>query len=65
MIIEMRTKRRWILSVLEAVDNTPEARLAKRIPPRQRQERPATSHGEKPFASRLKAATRQLAEAAG
>ena len=62
-MIEMRTKRRWILSVLEAVaestDTRPTARVTVKAPSGAR-----AANGQKGFALRLKAATRPLAEAA-
>jgi hypothetical protein len=63
MLIDMRTKRRWILSVLEAVSESTETRPAERMTVQQ----PAANrmvNGQKGFALRLKAATRPLAEAA-
>ena len=63
MIIELKTKRRWIVSVLAAVAETQETRVPSRVTARQ----PATRRmipGEKGFASRLKAATRPVADAA-
>jgi hypothetical protein len=63
MIIEMKTKRRWIVSVLEAVAEAPEGRVAARVSVRKNGER-AMNMGQKGFAMRLKAATRPLADAA-
>jgi hypothetical protein len=65
MVTESRTKRRWILSVLAAVDGTPEVRLRRGTFPRVRSDRAEDASGKKGFASRLKAATRPLAEAVG
>lgn len=62
MMIELRTKRRWIVSVLEAVAESQEGRVAVRTsvkPPRSR----AFPNGQKGFALRLKAATRELSDA--
>ena len=62
MMIDMPTKRRWIISVLEAVadpaDNRANARLVAKQPMSRRM-----ANGQKGFALRLKAATRPLAEA--
>ena len=63
MMIEMRTKRRWIVSVLEAVAEGPDARVAARVTVRQNTAR-KLNPGQKGFAMRLKAATRPLADAA-
>ena len=63
MMIEMRTKRRWIVSVLEAVAEGPDARVASRATVRQNTAR-KLNPGQKGFAMRLKAATRPLADAA-
>jgi hypothetical protein len=63
MMIEMRTKRRWIVSVLEAVAEGPDARVAARVNVRQNTAR-KLNPGQKGFAMRLKAATRPLADAA-
>lgn len=63
MIIEMRTKRRWIVSVLEAVAEQQDGRGAVRAFARQTTGRSLPS-GQKGFAMRLKAATRPLADAA-
>jgi hypothetical protein len=65
MVTESRTKRRWILSVLAAVDSTPEMRVRRGTLPRQRPDRTEDAAAKKGFASRLKAATRPLAEAVG
>lgn len=61
MIIELKTRRRWIVSVLAAVAEAQETRTPVRVAAKQsaRRLRP----GEKGFASRLKAATRPMAEA--
>jgi hypothetical protein len=63
MIIELRTKRRWIVSVLEAVAESTDTRVAARATVKQRSGR-RMSEGQKGFAMRLKAATRPLADAA-
>jgi hypothetical protein len=63
MMIEMRTKRRWIVSVLEAVAEGPDGRIGARIPARQNGAR-KLNPGQKGFAMRLKAATRPMADAA-
>ncbi|WP_374646563.1 hypothetical protein [Tabrizicola sp.] len=61
MIIELKTRRRWIVSVLAAVAEAEAARPPARVAakPSARRLRP----GEKGFASRLKAATRAMAPA--
>ncbi|MBA3908352.1 MAG: hypothetical protein C0524_00410 [Rhodobacter sp.] len=64
MIIEMRTKRRWIVSVLEAVAESADARVTVRATVRQGSGRSNMNAGQKGFAMRLKAATRPLADAA-
>jgi hypothetical protein len=63
MIIEMRTKRRWIVSVLDAVAEQQDGRGAVRAFARQSAVRSLPA-GQKGFAMRLKAATRPLADAA-
>lgn len=63
MMIEMRTKRRWIVSVLEAVAEGPDARIAARVTVRQNTAR-KLNPGQKGFAMRLKSATRPMADAA-
>lgn len=64
MMIEMRTKRRWIVSVLEAVAETGDARVTVRGTVRRSSGRSQMTPGQKGFAMRLKAATRPLADAA-
>lgn len=64
MIIEMRTKRRWIVSVLEAVAETSDTRVTVSASLRRATGRSQTNTAQKGFAMRLKAATRPLAEAA-
>jgi len=63
MMIEMKTKRRWIVSVLEAVAEGSDDRIAARVSVRQNTAR-KLNPGQKGFAMRLKAATRPLADAA-
>jgi len=63
MLIEMKTKRRWIVSVLEAVAESTEGRVAIRATVRHSTGRTVNA-GQKGFAMRLKAATRPLADAA-
>lgn len=63
MMIEMRTKRRWIVSVLDAVGEGSDDRIAVRATVRQNGPR-KLNPGQKGFAMRLKAATRPLADAA-
>jgi hypothetical protein len=63
MMIEMKTKRRWIVSVLDAVAEGSDDRIAARANVRQNTAR-KLSPGQKGFAMRLKAATRPLADAA-
>jgi len=60
MLIELKTKRRWIVSVLEAVAESQEGRVVARATIKHSGIRRFSS-GEKSFASRLKAATRPLA----
>jgi hypothetical protein len=63
MLIEMKTKRRWIVSVLEAVADGSEDRVPARATLRQNTAR-KLNPGQKGFAMRLKAVTRPLADAA-
>ncbi|NHB76270.1 hypothetical protein [Rhodobacter calidifons] len=63
MIIQMKTKRRWILSILEAVGDGTDSRVLARATVRQTSGRTAVA-GQKGFAMRLKSATRQLSDAA-
>ena len=63
MIIELKTKRRWIVSVLEAVAEAPDTRISVRASVKHGTGR-AFPTGQKGFAMRLKAATRPLADAA-
>ena len=62
MLIELKTKRRWIVSVLEAVAEAPDTRIAARVSVKQNINR--MNPGQKGFAMRLKAATRPMADAA-
>ncbi len=62
MMIEMRTKRRWIVSVLEAVADQQDGRGTVRAFTRQSAGRGFPA-GQKGFAMRLKAATRPLSDA--
>ena len=62
MIIEMRTKRRWIVSVLEAVAEQQDGPTAPRAFVKHTSGR-TMPPGQKGFAMRLKAATRPLAAA--
>ena len=62
MIIELKTKRRWIVSVLAAVAEAQETRSPARVPAKQPAARRMAS-GEKGFAMRLKAATRPVHDA--
>lgn len=64
MIIEMRTKRRWIVSVLEAVAESTDTRVTVSATLRRSTGRNRMSAGQKGFAMRLKAATRPLSDAA-
>lgn len=63
MLIELRTKRRWIVSVLEAVAESTDTQTVARVAVKQSSGRRMTE-GQKGFAMRLKAATRPLADAA-
>ena len=60
MMIELKTKRRWIVSVLEVVAESQDTRAVARATIKHSGVR-KLSTGEKSFASRLKAATRPLA----
>jgi hypothetical protein len=60
MLIELKTKRRWIVSVLEAVAEQSDGRVVARATVKHTSTR-RFSQGEKTLASRLKAVTRQLA----
>ena len=62
MLIELRTKRRWIVSVLEAVAESQDGRVSVRVSARPSSGRGFPA-GQKGFALRLKAATRPLADA--
>jgi hypothetical protein len=62
MMIELRTKRRWIVSVLEAVAESQDGRVAVRATVKQ-SGASLRPNGQKGFAMRLKAATRPLADA--
>jgi hypothetical protein len=64
MIIQMKTKRRWILSILETVGDGDETRVVARATARQTSGRTAMVPGQKGFAMRLKSATRHVADAA-
>ena len=59
MMIELKTKRRWVMSIIEAVSNGPESRVVARASARQtivrRQIEDGMSH-----TARLKAATRSM-----
>ncbi len=61
MLIELKTKRRWIVSILEAVAEQSEGRVIARATVKQTSVR-RYSHGDKSLASRLKAVTRPLAD---
>lgn len=63
MIIQMKTKRRWILSILETVGDGEDTRVVARATARQTTGRTAMAPGQKGFAMRLKSATRQVADA--
>ena len=64
MIIQMKTKRRWILSILETVGDGSDTRVVARATARQTTGRTAMIAGQKGFAMRLKTATRHLSDAA-
>ncbi|MDM7933330.1 hypothetical protein [Tabrizicola sp.] len=64
MIIELRTKRRWIVSVLDAVAESADTQVDVRATLRHSVGRSQMTPGQKGFAMRLKAATRPLADAA-
>jgi hypothetical protein len=63
MIIQMKTKRRWILSILETVGDGEDTRVVARASARQTSGRTAMVPGQKGFARRLKSATRHVADA--
>lgn len=62
MLIEMKTKRRWIVSVLKAVADGSVDRIVTHPTLRQNAAR-KLNPGQKGFAMRLKAVTRPLADA--
>lgn len=62
MLIELKTKRRWIVSVLEAVAEQSEGRVVARATVKHSSIQ-RFSTGEKSLASRLKAVTRPMASA--
>ena len=62
MIIQMKTKRRWILSILETVGDGTDSRVVARATARQTSGRTMIA-GQKGFAMRLKTATRQVSDA--
>ena len=64
MIIQMKTRRRWILSILETVGDGEDARVVARASAPQSAGRTAMVAGQKGFAMRLKTATRQVSDAA-
>ena len=63
MIIQMKTKRRWILSIFEAIADGADERLVARATVRQSTGRTMIA-GQKGFAMRLKTATRPMNDAA-
>jgi hypothetical protein len=63
MMIEMRTKRRWIVSVLDAIAESQDGRAPVRTTIKHGSGRSLPA-GQKGFAMRLKAATRPMADAA-
>jgi hypothetical protein len=62
MIIQMKTKRRWILSILETVGDATDSRVLARASVRQTSGRTMVA-GQKGFAMRLKTATRPMGDA--
>lgn len=62
MIIQMKTRRRWILSILETVGDATDARVLARASVRQTSGRTMVA-GQKGFAMRLKTATRPMGDA--
>lgn len=62
MLIELKTKRRWIVSVLEAVAEAQDTRIPARVAVKQDRQR-GDNFRQGGFAMRLKAATRPAAEA--
>lgn len=61
MMIELKTKRRWIVSILETVAEQPEGRLVARATAEFTSIR-SQKRAETGLASRLKAATQSLAD---
>ncbi len=61
MLIELKTKRRWILSILDSVAQETDGRVVARATVKHSTTRRFAS-GEMGLASRLKAVTRQLAD---
>jgi hypothetical protein len=62
MIIQMKTRRRWILSILEAVGDGMDQRVVARATVRHSSGRTMVA-GQKGFAMRLKSATRHVNDA--
>jgi hypothetical protein len=62
MIIQMKTKRRWILSILETVGDGTDDRVLARATARHTSGRTMVA-GQKGFAMRLKTATRPMNDA--
>lgn len=60
MLIELKTKRRWIVSILEAVGDQAEGRVVARATVKHSSLR-SFSDSEKGLASRLKSVTRPMA----
>ncbi|OYX25359.1 MAG: hypothetical protein B7Z10_06645 [Rhodobacterales bacterium 32-66-7] len=64
MLIETRTKRRWLLSVLDTAADETEPRLRGRTGRRQLADPSTAAAGQKGFVMRLKAVARPLSDAA-
>jgi len=64
MLIEQRTKRRWIVSVLDAAADETEPRARNRAARRQAADQAQMSGGQKGYALHLQVAARQLRDAA-
>lgn len=62
MMIELKTRRRWIVSILAAVAEPTEPRVPARVAVKRQRTQDIAQKG---FALRLKAATRPLAEVSG
>lgn len=64
MLIETRTKRRWIVSVLDAAADAAEPQVRSRSARRQTADQPHATGAQKGYALRLPLAVRPLQDAA-